>query len=69
MLEGTVEHYSFGDYESQESLLPAVDRAMEDARVYNWAECLAKSIGYCRLITKYPSRMALVLYFLDLSWR
>ena len=22
MLEGTVEHYSFGDYESQELLLP-----------------------------------------------
>ena len=46
MLEGTVEHYSFGDYESQESLLPAVDGAMEDARVYNRAECLAESIGY-----------------------
>ena len=61
MLEGTIEHYSFRDYESQESLVPAVDRAMKDALVYNWAECLAESIGHRRLITKYPSRMALVL--------
>ena len=44
MLQEETEHYSFVDYESQESLLSAVDRAMEDVQI--WAECSAQSTGH-----------------------